>query len=193
MTPKKSQVAFNPTKRNSWYATILLKNRPRFDGKPATKTTSSVRVDVVHLYWYTQLTIGKQYGGSSFLHNNTSDLNANLSKKVQKKCYVVFFCLLELYEVTLLTCVQPRPFPISKIFLLRGGSGCTQAIALWDCRRVFSRHSNQPNNFHVLVSFVTRDNMITLIREKNTRLDGLRGITPARMNRVLCFSRHHLQ
>ena len=53
--------------------------------------------------------------------------------------------------------------------------------------------SNQPNNFHVLVSFVTRDNMITLMREKNTRLDGLRAITPARMNRVLCFSRHHLQ
>ena len=127
--------------------------------------------------WYTQLTIGKQYGGFSFLHNNTSDLNENLSKKVQTKCYVVFFCLLELNEVTLLTCVQPRPFPISKIFLLRGGSGCTQAIALWDCRRVFSRHSTQPNNFHVLVSFVTGDNMITLMREKNTRLDGLRGIT----------------
>ena len=40
MTPKKSQVAFNPTKQYSWYATISLKNRPRFDGKPSTKTTS---------------------------------------------------------------------------------------------------------------------------------------------------------
>ena len=40
MTANKSQAAFNPTKQYSWYATISLKNRPRFDGRPSTKTTS---------------------------------------------------------------------------------------------------------------------------------------------------------
>ena len=163
MTAKKSQVAFNPTKQYSWYATISLKNRPRFGGKPLDKND----VTAVPVFFITILATWMQIFHQTFKRNvNWIMCRVFLPSRAER-------------GITLLACVQPRPFPICKIFNSGGGSSCTQAIALWDWR-VFSRHSNQPNNFHVHVIFVTRDNMITLMREMSTRLDGLRGITPAR-------------
>ena len=151
MTANKSQVAFNPTKQYSWYATISLKNRPRFGGKPLDKND----VTAVPVFFITILATWMQIFQQTFKRNvNWIMCRVFLPSRAER-------------GITLLACVQLRPFPISKIFYWGEGA------ALWDWR-VFSRHSNQPNNFHVLVSFVTRDTMITLMREKNTRLDGLR-------------------
>ena len=163
MTAKKSQVAFNPTKQYSWYATISLKNRPRFDGKPLDKND----VTAVPVFFITILATWIQ------IFHQTFKRNVNW---IMCRVFFAFSSWTRYYFISLCTAA---PFPISKIFNSGGGSSCTQAIALWDWR-VFSRHSNQPNNFHVHVIFVTRDNMITLMREKSMRLDGLRGITPAR-------------
>ena len=85
MTAKKSQVAFTAQNNILDMRRFLCKTDRDLMENPRQKRPHPFEW-WLFIYSGTQLTIGKHYGGSSILHNNTNDLNANLSTKVQTKC-----------------------------------------------------------------------------------------------------------